>query len=92
MIKVEIKPSQVTCEERSGRTEKGKDWVSREQQGYLFNGGEYPVLFVFGLADGQLPYEAGYYEMAEQSIVVGKYNRPEFARVMVLRPLQNNKA
>ncbi|ENC8152693.1 TPA: hypothetical protein L1N65_003784 [Escherichia coli] len=34
MIKVEIKPSQVAVDERSGEKD-GKSWVSREQQGYL---------------------------------------------------------
>lgn len=92
MIKIEIKPSQVTFEERKGKTDKGREWVSREQHGYIHNGGDYPVLCVFGLADGQPPYEAGFYEIVESSVVVGEYNRLKFGRVMVLRPVQNNKS
>lgn len=91
MIKIEIKPSQTEVTERSGEKD-GRKWVSREQHGYIYLGGDYPELFVFRLEDGQPPYEAGLYELVEKSIEVGEYKRLRFSRSLVLRPLQNNKA
>lgn len=90
MIKVEIKPSQVAFDERSGEKD-GKKWVSREQKGYIFLGGDYPELFVFPLAEGQPPYEAGLYELTEQCIAVGKYHKLAYSRAFVLRPLPSTK-
>lgn len=90
MIKIEIKPSQVTFDERNGEKD-GRKWVSREQHGYIYLGGDYPELFVFRLEDGQPPYEAGFYELVEKSVEVGEYKRLRFSRTFVLRPLQNNK-
>ncbi|EAA4188794.1 DNA-binding protein [Salmonella enterica subsp. enterica] len=91
MIKIEIKPSQVTFDERKGEKD-GRKWVSREQHGYIYLGGDYPELFVFRLEDGQPPYEAGLYELVEKSVEVGEYKRLRFSRTFVLRPLQDNKA
>ncbi|EEC0439533.1 DNA-binding protein [Salmonella enterica subsp. enterica] len=91
MIKIEIKPSQVEVNERKG-VKDGREWVSREQCGYIFLGGDYPELFVFRLDDGQPPYEAGLYELVESSIQVGEYKRLKFSRSFALRPLQNVKA
>ncbi|EFR8403333.1 DNA-binding protein [Salmonella enterica] len=91
MIKVEIKPSQVTVDERSGEKD-GKKWSSREQHGYIYLGGDYPELFAFRLQDGQPPYEAGIYELVEPFLAVGQYKRLTFSRSFVLRPVQNNKA
>lgn len=91
MIKIEIKPSQEACEERKG-VKDGREWVSREQQGYIYLGGDYPELFVFRLQDGQPPYAAGLYELVESSIEVGQYKRLVFSRSFALRPIQNNKA
>ncbi|EAU3170877.1 DNA-binding protein [Salmonella enterica subsp. enterica] len=91
MIKIEIKPSQVTVDERSGEKD-GKKWSSREQHGYIYLGGDYPELFAFRLQDGQPPYEAGIYELVESSLAVGQYKRLIFSRSFALRPIQNNKA
>ncbi|EBU7353383.1 DNA-binding protein [Salmonella enterica subsp. enterica serovar Poona] len=90
MIQIEIKPSQVTFDERSGEKD-GKKWSSREQHGYIYLGGDYPELFVFRLQDGQPPYAAGLYELVESSIEVGQYKRLVFSRSFALRPVQNNK-
>ncbi|EBR8158743.1 DNA-binding protein [Salmonella enterica subsp. enterica serovar Newport] len=89
MIKIEIKPSQVAVDERTGKSDNGKDWVSREQKGYIFLGGDYPELFVIPLAEGQPPYEAGFYELTEQCITVGKYHKLSYSRAFVLRPLKS---
>ncbi|ECT5253050.1 DNA-binding protein [Salmonella enterica subsp. enterica serovar Panama] len=91
MIKIEIKPSQVDVTERSGE-KNGKKWSSREQHGYIYNGGDYPALFLFRLQDGQPPYAAGFYELVESSIEVGEFKRLTFSRSFALRPIQNNKA
>lgn len=90
MIKIEIKPSQVAVDERRGEKD-GKPWVTREQKGYLYLGDDYPELFVFPLAEGQLPYETGFYELTEKCIVVGKYKKLDFARAFVLRPLSSKE-
>ncbi len=87
MIKIEIKPSQVAVDERTGEKD-GKKWVSREQKGYIFLGGDYPELFVFPLAEGQPPYEAGFYELTEQCLTVGKYKKLDFSRTFVFRPVK----
>ncbi|HEL8026003.1 TPA: DNA-binding protein [Escherichia coli] len=87
MIKIEIKPSQVAVDERTGEKD-GKKWVSREQKGYIYLGGDYPELFVFPLAEGQPPYEAGFYELTEQCLVVGKYKKLDFSRAFVFRPVK----
>ncbi|EGI17660.1 helix-destabilizing protein (Single-stranded DNA-binding protein)(GPV) [Escherichia coli M605] len=91
MFKIEIKPSQTEVIERSGEKD-GRKWVSREQYGYIYLGGDYPELFVFRLEDGQPPYEAGFYEVAEKSVEVGEFKRLRFSRTFVLRPLQKDKA
>ncbi|EBR8158733.1 DNA-binding protein [Salmonella enterica subsp. enterica serovar Newport] len=91
MIKIEIKPSQTEVTERPGEKD-GRKWVTREQHGYIYLGGDYPELFVFRLQDGQQPYEAGFYELVESSIEVGQYKRLTFSRSFALRPLQNSKA
>ncbi|EDU9608726.1 DNA-binding protein [Salmonella enterica subsp. enterica] len=88
MIKIEIKPSQEACEERKG-VKDGREWVSREQHGYIYLGGDYPELFVFRLQDGQPPYAAGFYELTERCIQVGKYHKLEFSREVVFRPLSS---
>lgn len=90
MIKIEIKPSQVEITERSGEKD-GKKWSSRDQHAYIYLGGDYPELFVFRLQDGQLPYEAGFYELVESSIEVGEFKRLKFSRSFILRPLQDKK-
>lgn len=90
MIKIEIKPSQVAVDERKGDKD-GRQWVSREQHGYIYLGGDYPELFVFRLEDGQPPYAAGLYELVESSIAVGEYKRLKFSRSFALRPVQNIK-
>ncbi|EGK3895016.1 DNA-binding protein [Escherichia coli] len=90
MIKIEIKPSQVAVDERSGEKD-GKSWVSREQQGYLYLGNDYPDLFVFPLAEGQPPYEAGFYELTEKCLEIGKYKKLGFSRSFVLRPLSSKE-
>ncbi|EJA5025690.1 DNA-binding protein [Salmonella enterica] len=92
MIKIEIKPSQVTFEERKGKTDKGREWISREQKGYIYLGGDYPELFVIPLANGQPPYEAGFYELTEQCFAVGSFHKLTTSKAFVLRPIQNNKA
>ncbi|EPB0183432.1 single-stranded DNA-binding protein [Escherichia coli] len=91
MIKIEIKPSQVAVDERSGEKD-GKKWVSREQKGYIYLGADYPELFVFPLEDGQPPYDAGFYELTEQCIAVGKYHKLAYARAFVLRPLSSRES
>ncbi|WP_052835318.1 single-stranded DNA-binding protein [Escherichia coli] len=91
MIKIEIKPSQVAVDERSGE-KNGKKWVSREQKGYIYLGGDYPELFVFPLADGQPPYDAGFYELTEQCIVVGKYHKLDYSRAFAFRPLSSRES
>lgn len=91
MIKIEIKPSQVVVDERSGEKD-GKKWVSREQKGYIYLGGDYPELFVFPLADGQPPYEAGFYELTEQCIIVAKYKKLGYSNAFVLRPLSSKES
>lgn len=91
MIQIEIKPSQVTVDERRGKSEKGKDWVMREQKGYIFLGGDYPELIVFPLAEGQPPYEAGLYELTEKCFSVGSYHSLRFSRAFVLRPVTSGK-
>lgn len=92
MIKVEIKPSQVAIDSRDGVSEKGKKWVSHEQKGYIYLGADYPELFIFPLAEGQPPYEAGFYELTEQCFMVGEFHKLRPSKAFVLRPLQNNKA
>lgn len=92
MIKIEIKPSQVAVASRDGVNEKGKKWVSYEQKGYIYLGGDYPELFVFPLAEGQSAYEAGFYELTEQCLAVGSFHKLTTSKAFVLRPLQNNKA
>ncbi|HDP0319634.1 TPA: DNA-binding protein [Salmonella enterica subsp. enterica serovar Concord] len=91
MIKIEIKPSQTEVIERSGEKD-GKAWVSREQHGYIYLGGDYPELFVFRLQDGQPPYAAGFYELVESSLEVGEYKRLRFSRSFALRAIQAAKA
>lgn len=88
MIKIEIKPSQVTVDERSGEKD-GRKWVNREQQGYIYLGGDYPELFVFRLEEHQSPYAAGLYELVENSIEVGEYKRLKFSRKFFIRPLSD---
>ncbi|HAT1685404.1 TPA: DNA-binding protein [Klebsiella oxytoca] len=90
MIKVEIKPSQVAVDERPGEKD-GRKWITREQKGYIFLGGDYPELFVFPLAEGQLPYDAGLYELTEQCLAVGKYHKLSYSRAFVLRPIPSSK-
>lgn len=92
MIKIEIKPSQVALDKRSGKTEKGKEWISFEQKGYIYLGGDYPELFVFPVAEGQPPYEAGFYELTEQCLAVGGFHKLITSKSFILRPIQNNKA
>lgn len=91
MIKVEIKPSQVAIDKRSGKTEKGKDWASYEQKGYIYLGGDYPELFAFPLAEGQPAYEAGFYELTEQCLMVGDFQKLRPSKAFVLRPLPSSK-
>lgn len=91
MIKIEIKPSQVSIDVRTGKTEKGKDWKSPEQKGYIYLGGEYPELFVFPLAEGQPPYEAGFYELTDQCLAVGSFHKLTTSKAFVLRPISSTK-
>lgn len=90
MIKIEIKPSQVAVDERGGEKD-GKKWVSREQKAYIYLGGDYPELFTFPLAEGQPPYDAGFYELTEKCIEVGKYHKLGYSRAFVLRPLSSKE-
>lgn len=91
MIKIEIKPSQVSIDVRTGKTDKGKEWKSPEQKGYIYLGGDYPELFVFPLAEGQPPYEAGFYELTDQCLAVGSFHKLTTSKAFVLRPLQSTK-
>lgn len=91
MIKIEIKPSQVSIDVRTGKTDKGKEWKSPEQKGYIYLGGDYPELFVFPLAEGQPPYEAGFYELTEQCLAVGSFHKLTTSKAFVLRPISSTK-
>ncbi|EAA6844911.1 DNA-binding protein [Salmonella enterica subsp. enterica] len=91
MIKIEIKPSQVSIDVRTGKTEKGKEWKSPEQKGYIYLGGDYPELFVFPLAEGQPPYEAGFYELTDQCLAVGSFHKLTTSKAFVLRPISSTK-
>ncbi|EBF9201965.1 DNA-binding protein [Salmonella enterica] len=91
MIKIEIKPSQVSIDVRTGKTDKGKEWKSPEQKGYIYLGGDYPELFVFPLAEGQPPYEAGFYELTDQCLAVGSFHKLTTSKAFVLRPISSTK-
>lgn len=82
MVKVEIKPSQVSVDVRNGVSAKsGKPYTMREQMGYAWLGGDYPELIKLSLDEGQPPYTAGFYELLLSSFRVGDFNRLQVDRV-----------
>ncbi|ECE4893358.1 TPA_asm: DNA-binding protein [Salmonella enterica subsp. enterica serovar Typhi str. CT18] len=82
MIKIEIKPSQVAIDSRSGISKKsGNPYTLNEQMGYAWLGGDYPELIKINLEDGQPPYAAGFYSLSLKSFRVGDFNRLQIARV-----------
>lgn len=91
MIKVEIKPSQVKLDMRSGISQKTqKPYTLYEQNAYIYLGAEYPSLFRLTLNEGQQPYPAGFYELHESSLMIGSYSRLMVGNIVLL-PLQNGK-
>ena len=85
MIKIEIKPSQVKFDTRSGTSARtGKAYSMNEQHGYAWLGGDYPELIKINLEDGQPPHPAGMYFMHDSSFRVGDFNRLQVARVVLV--------
>ncbi|KAA5557280.1 DNA-binding protein [Pseudomonas aeruginosa] len=78
--RIEIKPSQVTFDTRTGTSSKGNPYTIREQFAYAWLVGEYPELIKMNLEDGQPPYPAGYYSIDPKSFGVG-----DFKRLMIFR-------
>lgn len=85
MIKIEIKPSQVTFESRSGVSAKtGKEYKMFEQLGYAWLGGDYPELIKINLEEGQPAYQAGFYTLHSSSFRVGSYNQLQIGRIVLI--------
>lgn len=85
MIKIEIKPSQVAVDTRTGISKKtGNAYTLNEQMGYAWLGGDYPELIKINLEDGQPAYSAGVYTLSLKSFRVGDFNRLQVARVELI--------
>lgn len=82
---IEIKPSQVTFESRSGVSSKtGNAYELFEQKGYAWLGGDYPQLIKIALEKGQPPYAAGLYDLSLESFMVGAYDRLQVGRIKLV--------
>ena len=90
MIKVEIKPSQVTVITRNGTSKSGQAFSINEQKAYIYLGGDYPQEFKLNLEQGQPPYSAGFYELHESSIFVGDYSKLRIGNIMLV-PITDGK-
>lgn len=81
MIIYEVDSVLVT--ERSGKTEAGREWKSREQKAYanLFDPAtgqlkRYPAETKLRLQEGQQPYALGFYVMSPASVYLDRYDAP----------------
>lgn len=83
-IKVEIKPSQVTIDRRSGVSKNEKAYTINEQKAYIHLGADYPQLIKINLEDNQPPYDAGFYNVTLDSFEVGRFDRLEVRRIKLV--------
>lgn len=90
-LKIEIKPSQVSIDSRSGVSKRtGNPYTMNEQYAYAWLGGDYPELIKISLEDGQPAYPAGFYTVHLSSFKVGEFNRLQINR-LVLIPMEEKK-
>lgn len=89
MIRIEIKAG--TANKRSGTSVKsGKPWEIVEQEAWAFlfdqsgNPAPYPSKIVIQLENGQPPYPAGNYTLADQCFYVGDFGRLTVGRVKLV--------
>jgi len=65
----------------------GQPWKMQSQVVYAHVKGKFPVRTSVPIAEGQLHYAAGKYELDASSFVVGDFDRLGFGREMLLVPI-----
>ena len=72
---------------RDGKPDRNVFW----QNGYMYNGGRFPVLVEIPLEEGQPAYPPGDYEIHPSSFQANKYNKMELNPFKVLLvPMKSN--
>ncbi len=89
MLKIEIDAQDIiqsrVFKGRDGKPDRTNYW----QNGYMYNGGRFPVLIEIPLEEGQSAYVAGDYEIHPSNFQASKYNKMELNPFkLILVPFQ----